>query len=167
MVVIRFVNVYLLLATFLNPTINLATIIVLSYFALSIMIMKWFGVPLSLSVESFLANLEPYFTCLQLCLCKSLPTRASKDVKTLSLEIINHMRDSYEETHMIKNIKNSFNEIWGEGTLRGGGDFCPHLYCFSRVPYLNFNHVNIMINFHNAFVYYDRSPSPQTQKNYI
>jgi len=96
MVVIRFVNLCLLLATFLDPTIKLATIIVLSYFALSIMIMKWFGVPFSLSVQSFLANLEPYLYCLQLCLCKSLSTRASKDVKTINLEIINHMKDSYD-----------------------------------------------------------------------
>jgi hypothetical protein len=86
MVVIRFVNVYLLLATFLDSTIKLATIIVVSYFALSITIMKWIGVPLSLSVQSLLANLEPYLNCLQLCLCKSLQTRASKDVKTLNLK---------------------------------------------------------------------------------
>jgi hypothetical protein len=90
------VNVYLSLATFLDPTIKLATIIIVSYFALSIMIMKWFGVPLGLSVQSFLANLEPYLNCLILCLCKSLPTRASKDVKTLNFEIINHMKDSYD-----------------------------------------------------------------------
>jgi hypothetical protein len=96
MVVIRFVNVYLSPATFLDPTIKLATIIIVSYFALSIMIMKWFGVPLNLSVESFLANLKPYLNCLQLCLGKSFPTRASKDVKTLNLEIINHMKDSYD-----------------------------------------------------------------------
>jgi hypothetical protein len=95
-VVIRFVNVYLSLATFLDPTIKLATIITISYIALSIMIIKWFGVPLSLSVQSFLANLEPYLNCLQLFLHKSLPTKASKDVKTLNLEIINHMKDSYD-----------------------------------------------------------------------
>jgi len=69
---------------------------------------------------------------------------------------------------MIKNMKNSFNEIWGESTLGGGEEIVSTLYCFSRVPCLNFNHVIIMINFHNDIVYYDRSkPNKKRQKNYI
>ncbi len=49
MVVIMFVNIYLLFATFLDPMIKFATIIIVPHFALSIMIIKWFGVPLNLS----------------------------------------------------------------------------------------------------------------------
>jgi hypothetical protein len=63
---------------------------------------------------------------------------------------------------MIKNIKNSFNEIWGESKLGGGGD-CFHIVFLSRGPCLNVNHVIIMINFHNVIVYYDRS-KPKKRK---
>jgi hypothetical protein len=38
-----------------------------------------------------------------------------------------------------------------------GGMIVVTLYYFSRVPYLNFNHVIIMKKFHNIFAYYDSS----------
>jgi hypothetical protein len=43
------------------------------------------------------------------------------------------------------------------------------LYCFSKVPCLNFNHVIIMKGFHNVFTYYDRSKPKEVkcQRNYI
>jgi hypothetical protein len=44
----------------------------------------------------------------------------------------------------------------GERTLRGG-NIIVTLYCFSRVPCLNFNHVIIMKDFHKFYAYYSRS----------
>ncbi len=40
--------------------------------------------------------------------------------------------------------------------LGGGAKIVVTLYCFLRLPYLNFNHVIIMKKFHNFFAYYGR-----------
>ncbi len=54
------------------------------------------------------------------------------------------------------------NEVSKHNHLRvkayyGGAKIVVTLYCFSRVPYLNFNHIIIVKDFHNVFAYYHRS----------
>jgi hypothetical protein len=45
----------------------------------------------------------------------------------------------------------------GKSTLGGGSKIIVTLYCFSKVPCLNFNYVIIMKDFHNFFAYYSKS----------
>ncbi len=49
-----------------------------------------------------------------------------------------------------------YRSLLGESTLRGA-QIVVALYCFLKVPCLNFNHVIIMKDFHNVFTYYGRS----------
>jgi hypothetical protein len=53
-------------------------------------------------------------------------------------------------------ISNKKNEAWGESTLKWDM-IMSHCIIFLRVPCLNFNHVIIMKDFHNVFVYYGKS----------
>jgi hypothetical protein len=48
------------------------------------------------------------------------------------------------------------NTLMCENTLEGA-KIVVTLYCFLRVPCLNFNHVIIMKDFHNVFAYYGSS----------
>jgi hypothetical protein len=102
----------------------------------------------------YIIKYDPFASCCQFAACvKRVPPTECKLYEEQKKTIVWKLISS---KGMVGVNPNTMSMV-GESTQWGGTKIVVTLYCISRIPCLNFNHVSIMKEFHNVFAYYGRS----------